>query len=89
MGAMQNAAGQAGSGGATYMPMAPGNLMQSSMMTSGGDASTAVGADPNAHTSQTYDPTTNTLITTTVDPTTGKRRGGVRFKGEIDDVMVW
>jgi hypothetical protein len=71
MGAMQQAASQPGPG-ATYVPMAPGNLMQSSMMTSDGTNSTAVGAADSAHTSQSYDPTTNTLITTTVDPATGE-----------------
>jgi hypothetical protein len=72
MGAMQQAAGQPGQPAATYMPMAPGNLMQSSLMTSDGTNSTAVGAADSAHTTQSYDPTTNTLITTTVDPATGE-----------------
>jgi hypothetical protein len=80
MGAMQNTGG-AGFG-PTMTPAAPGNLVQSSTMTSGGEGSTTVATDPNAHTTQTYDPTTNTLTTTTVDPATGAgfnvcRRGGL------------
>lgn len=71
---------QAGGGGGpptTYVPLDPGSLMQSSMMTGGGETRTAVGADPNAHTSQTFDPATNTLITTTTDPVTGATRSSV------------
>jgi hypothetical protein len=69
MGAMKNTGG-AGFG-PTMTPAAPGNLVQSSTMTSGGEGTTTVAADPNAHTTQSYDPTTNTLTTTTVDPVTG------------------
>lgn len=76
MGTVQQGGGQPTAGApTTFVHTAPGNLMQSSMMTSeGGNTtrSTTVGADPLAHTTQTYDPTTNTLITTTVDPATGE-----------------
>lgn len=78
MGAMTG--GQPGeAGGPTFVPTAPGTLTQSSMMSSdasGTTRSTTVGADPNAHTTQTYDPTTKTLITTTVDPATGAALSG-------------
>lgn len=50
-----------------------------------------MGADPNAHTTQTYDPTTNTLITTTVDPATGAALPWVNLCdlvwGHLDDHM--
>jgi hypothetical protein len=69
---------QAGGPPTTYVPLDPGSLMQTSMTAAGGDTRTAVGADPNAHTTQTYDPITNTLITTTVDPVTG---GWARERG--------